>query len=938
MSSIALVSDHEDTLSRITVISKNLDEEGSVYGDVELTSLYIRLISEYEIATGNSGLDHVKIKEITVSADKERIGAYTELTFMPVVLGTDDSMKVIAVVSGENGTTETLDNAGPDTFKWNTENNVGKYEVLIAVMNKSDGSIIASKAKKFDILESFQVTSFTSNVTPKAYKIDSGKNIKIDVSAFTLANVDKELTAEVNITNKEDDLLFEDSKKISGGKDNKELNFEEIVYKPELKESTLLYVTTSIKLDGMTLKTKTSYIKAYVSEDENRIDVDYSISSNYVYPETKDLDVDFALSGKGLSENEKRKPIDIAVVLDDSGSMSQEDWMKSINAAETIVKYMQPEDRMEVRFFKSYKPVIKFTNDKEQLIRFLEKKKGNKPYAYTFTYAAINRTIKDFEDDDRDKVIYLFTDGTRSGGIDEKTVDEESIKSKNIRIFGVFLENETSLSKIDAATEMMEYLTTLGNGKSINASSNDEIEISVKELLGDIFTMAGKDVKLSMTLGTDVPFKDIDFSVAPDSTTTNDDGTTTITFERDYLSVGEDLNLNINYNLSNITAEDKITLMKDIKFTYTNDNDEMIDIDLDDIVVDVVGNISDVVPEDVKDEQEDNNDRTVVVTEQNDSNILSHNKPEKKETENKGRISGRVTVSDNVLYVGDKVRADVELVSDDSMSAGQVNTRIVLVDRNNESNVGSTDKVIELSNENKSENKIEIKTDSLYEGDYIAILMAEVNGEMTPLDATGVTLNEHRYELTVTAGNGGCVSEVSGDYKSGEAVTIKTSADDGFVFDRWESEDIRLENNQVNSSEIKIVMPDKAVNIKAIFAQKTENEIPDNMEQESNANIGNSDSNNNVSEVTTNKENENHNQTNLNTENKNESKEVVTVPNKKNDKVDKDSKVSNNSLLSPMTGDFVTRDNIKVMLLVQSIALIIICIALKKKEQKEKEV
>lgn len=936
MSSIALMTDDEDMLNRIAAISNKLSEDGSMYNDVELTSLYVSLINEYEIVTGNSGLNHVKIKGITVSADKERIGAYTEMTFVPDVLGIDDNMKVIAVVSGGNGYSETLDETKENTFIWNTENNIGKYEIIIAVIDRADGSVIAGKTKKFDILESFEVTSFTANVTPKAYKIDSGKNIKIDISAFTLANVDKEIMAEVNIRNKEGDLLFADSKEISGGKDNKELNFEEFVYKPELKESALLYVTVFIEVDGMTLKTKTSYIKAYVSEDENRIDVDYSVSSNYVYPETKDLDVDFVLSGKGLSENEKRKPIDIAVVLDDSGSMSREDWIKSINGAETIVKYMQPEDRMEVRFFKSNKPEIKFTNDKEQLIQILEKRKGDRPYSYTFTYAAINRTIKDFGDDDRDKVIYLFTDGTRSGLIDERTVDEESIKSKNIRIFGVFLENETSLSKIDAATEMMKYLTTLGNGKSINASSNDEIETSVKELLGDIFTMAGKDIKLSMTLGKDVPFKDISFDAAPDSAVKNDDGTTTITYEKNYLSVGEDLKLNLNYNLSNMTAEEKVNLIKDIKFTYTNDNDEIIRVDLEDIFVDIVGNISNVIPEKVREEDEGNNDKTVVMTEQNDSSILSHNKPELNETEDKDLISGSISVSNNVLYVGDKLTADVALVSDDSMGTSKVNTRIVLVDKNNESSAGSTDKIIELSNGNKSENKIEMKTDNLYEGDYIAILMAEVNGEMTPLDATGVTLNEHKYELTVTAGDGGCVSDVSGEYKSGEVVTVKASSEDGFVFDRWESEDIRLENNQVNSSEIKIVMPDKAVNIKAIFAQKTENTIPDNIEQESSADIGNPDPNNNVSNVIINKENKNNNQKNLITENRNESKEIATVPNKKNHKAENDSKVSNNSLLSPMTGDFVTRDNIKIMLLVQSVALIVICAALRNKEQKEK--
>ena len=43
------------------------------------------------------------------------------------------------------------------------------------------------------------------------------------------------------------------------------------------------------------------------------------------------------------------------------------------------------------------------------------------------------------------------------------------------------------------------------------------------------------------------------------------------------------------------------------------------------------------------------------------------------------------------------------------------------------------------------------------------------------------------------------------------------------------------------------------------------------------------------------------------------------------------------SILSPITGDFITRDSIRIMILIQCIALIIICVALKKNNRKEQE-
>lgn len=76
-----------------------------------------------------------------------------------------------------------------------------------------------------------------------------------------------------------------------------------------------------------------------------------------------------------------------------------------------------------------------------------------------------------------------------------------------------------------------------------------------RELLGDIFKMAGRNVKLSMTLENDIPFSKISFDNQPDEVIKNEDGTTTVIYNRNYLRVGEDWNLDIKYDISNMFFE-----------------------------------------------------------------------------------------------------------------------------------------------------------------------------------------------------------------------------------------------------------------------------------------------------------------------------------------------------------------------------------------------
>jgi hypothetical protein len=887
----------------------------------------------------------MKIKDVKIVADKERIGAYTRVRFNATVLGMKDDYKLIAVVSGNDGYVKILDEEEYGNFLWNTENNTGSFEVVISVIDKNDGSIVTSKTKNIKVYDTIDVTAVSLNVSPRAYKLGCGKTIKIATSAHILSNVKKEVTSEIIVKDEAGNILFIDNKKSIGGCENRELYFEEVSFKPEIENTTFLNVTVNIKADGKVLNTKTGVIKVYESEDENRIDIDYDVSSDYIYPNSDEVNVSFKLSGKGLSETVKRRPMDIVIILDNSTSMHKEDWNMAIDGAKIIVENMQPQDRVELRYITSDNPELQFSSDKEKILNELEKRKNKWLYGATPVYRALNNSVKDFTEEERDRAIYIFTDGVRDH--DDDTLNEQDLIDNKIKVYSVFMECNASASAVAKATEIMNHIADFTGGMALNVPTNDKIASCVTDLLGDLFKMAGKDVKLSMTVDKDIPIDNLTFETDPNEAVENEDGSTTISFDKKYISVSEDWELNLKYILSNLTFDEKLKLLTGIVFSYKDENDEKVEINLGDIVLDVVTDYSDEIPALANEEEnKDDEDKIVVIKESDGSKFLSHNKPEVTEKEQRELISGNIALSESEAFVGDEISAYVGVNKEES-DRKTVNTKVVLIDTKDSGSTKSFEQTVSVSDSDKSE--IAINTDNLYEGNYVAILMADINGEMTALDASGVTLNEHRYKFTVEQSDGGSVNIKTDNYKSGELINVKAIADEGYIFDRWVSDDIEIGNENVNKSEISFAMPAKAVNLKAIFVKKSsesglsneEDKQADiisnggktnNLPKKGNVSVGkksaNDDGDTKVTDIKTATRNKNRHSSN-NQYNINNNSKKKTNKSKAHQWAEKKTNVFN-KLTSPLTGDFTSRDIIRLVLLIQSIALIGICICLKK--------
>ncbi|MCR5629479.1 prenyltransferase/squalene oxidase repeat-containing protein [Eubacterium sp.] len=931
----ALLNNDDNSRNRIKEIKEKLASDGSLYEDVELTAMYISLVNDYLQMVNGKDVDSY-IKNIVLATEDGKIKAYTDILFKPVVVGLKEGMSISAVLYDEDGKSEVLENK-ENTFVYNTKNHLGKCHILVILIDEN-GEVISSKIKNFNIGEYFEISSLNVEVTPKAYKLGSKRKIEITPKAYVLANVDRKTSAYISVEDKDGNIIYSDEKELTCGKGDRSVSYDTSAFVPEVNEKGLLKVNVVIKEGNKSLINKSTYVKMFETEDENRIDIDYKTSEDFIEEDTKSVDVDFNLSGKGLSENIKRRPMDIIIILDDSGSMDGKDWNEAIDGAINIVSKMQPQDRVEFRFITKVRKEHNFSNDKEEVIKWIESKRNFFLWGGTPIYRNLNWCVEDFEDEERDKVIYLFSDGLRSG--DDKVLNEEGLKEKNVTIYSVLLESNVEARNLPKAIADMTYFADLTGGRFIGVENREDITKCVDDLVGDIFKMAGRDITVSMTLGKDIPYENIIFENEPDEVVDNEDGTKRVKFLKDYISVGEDFGFKISFDgLDEVEKAESINIIKDIKLEYLNENDERVERILDDIDLECVKKNRKV---DTEESEESILDEDVIKLSEDDKNLLSHNKEIDDDEENI-KLSGSVDFIDEKYFVDENIKAKIKMSLEGNKDIQNIDSSIILVNVNDENVKRETDKNISIDGNKTTSTDVEVNTNKLGEGDYIAVLVAKIDGTYQALDVANINLEEKRYNLYVETKKGGSVSIKNGLYKAGELIKIKAVADDDYVFDRWECEEGVLDNSQIYKSEIEIVMPKSDVTIKVIFAKKTN--IDQTVKKK----------NNSSNELAENNSNNDHRTDekiiNNNSKNKKSVKKDVVKDghrnsiNKKNDKHktvnknydeenDDDSKYQNDTNdSSPRTGDYMNKDLIRILLLIQSMSLIMVCLLLKKKEK-----
>lgn len=952
MITIALTEiDANRTLQRIEKAGKEIKQDGSLNQDECLTAMFVYAIDEYlTFVRDESVISGPQITGIAINSD-ENITAYTDIKVVPEIIGINDEKHEVSVCMGNASTAYVKGTETDDGYVINTKNmKPGEYYIVTMVTDKESGQVLAIKRKQVEISEGIKIFKSVLNYSPKAVSVNTKKEIKFKLKAEMGTNTDTDIDININVENQNGENVYKDNHSIEAGTNTKYIECNDFSFISQANTADLYTVTVRYKNKNMVIKTDRALIKVFDEENENRIDIKYEADKDEITDDDKYVNVKFDMQGIGLSENIKRRPMDIVIILDNSGSMRTEDWKNAEEGAKIIVNYMQPEDRALIRYVNRGNAETGFSNDKEYLNEVLSR--GVWLWGGTPIYSSINNSINDLKNSEyRDKVIYLFSDGERWG--DSPEINVKELKDLNITIYSVFLEANASEESRVEAKKTMQYIADISDGVALSAPTNDEIAECVAKLANDIFMVAGKNIELKMKLNKDINPDDIEFSNAPDEIIKNDDGTNTLLFKQGYLSVGQDNNMEMKVPVTGIADDEIINLMDEITLSYTNENDEKVELKLDPLTVKrkITTEIVETEPE-TKQSTEEAVDKKGIYA----KNVIP------KESDEQGKaIKGNVSVDNTDMETGDtaKISYVIENKGQEKengilkISAINIKNKNVTELENKETKIGQGEKITET---------IDTDTSLLGEGNFLIIYQFVTDDEVILMDEAGFKLTDHAYNFKIQCSDGGSVvSKFMETYKEGQTISLKAKADDGYIFAGWEC-DYGAFSDRYDKSTM-FTMPGNDVTVKAVFAKKKNMENHDNSISESvtKDNSGEKPGN----EITTQKavkkdgnsnvkgRSEKSEKNSASTKEKHEKNANISGKHKKeygkNDSIKKnsdgiktynvDENNQNNKEIksgSPVkTGDFETRKTIAALMIIQFISIIVIIFMAGKKEKEE---
>ena len=952
MITIALTEiDANRTLQRIEKAGKEIKQDGSLNQDECLTAMFVYAIDEYlTFVRDESVISGPQITGIAINSD-ENITAYTDIKVVPEIIGINDEKHEVSVCMGNASTAYVKGTETDDGYVINTKNmKPGEYYIVTMVTDKESGQVLSIKRKQVEISEGIKIFKSVLNYSPKAVSVNTKKEIKFKLKAEMGTNTDTDIDININVENQNGENVYKDNHSIEAGTNTKYIECNDFSFISQANTADLYTVTVRYKNKNMVIKTDRVLIKVFDEENENRIDIKYEADKDEITDDDKYVNVKFDMQGIGLSENIKRRPMDIVIILDNSGSMRTEDWKNAEEGAKIIVNYMQPEDRALIRYINKGNAITAFSNDKEYLNEVLNR--GVWLWGGTPIYGSINNSINDFKNsENRDKVIYLFSDGERSA--DSGTLNVKQITEQNITIYSVFLESNASESSRAEAKKTMQYIADISDGVALSAPTNDEIAECVAKLANDIFMVAGKNIELKMKLNKDINPDDIEFSNAADEIIKNDDGTNTLLFKTGYISVGQDNNMEMKMPVSVSGNEEIINLMDEITLSYTNENDEKVELKLDPLTIKrkITTEIVETEPE-TKQSTEEAVDKKGIYA----KNVIP------KESDEQGKaIKGNVSVDNTDMETGDTAKISYVIENKGQEKENGI-LKISAINIKNKNVTELENKEVEIGQGDKITETIDIDTSLLGEGNFLIIYQFVTDDEVILMDEAGFKLTDHAYNFKIQCTDGGSViSETNDAYKEGQSISLEAVADEGYIFAGWEC-DYGAFSDRYDKSTM-FTMPGNDVTVKAVFAKKKNMENHDNSISEyvTKDNSGEKPGN----EITTQKAVKKDGNSNVKSRSEKSEKNSATTKGKheknanisgkhkkgygKNDSIKKNSDCiktynvdennQNNKEIksgSPVkTGDFETRKTIAALMIIQFISIIVIIFMAGKKEKEE---
>lgn len=478
-----------------------------------------------------------------------------------------------------------------DFFYWNTTNSPpGSYSVIALVKDRDSGKIIASREQGFTIEPDFTLSEVTIETFPGTCRVDHPVNVEVNVGLINHSNQDGEAALEVAVLASDGSIVASANPVVLCSLDEHIITTIPLSFQPDVTAEQTYTITAHVSYgDSEVLETQGSF-EVLPPPPPTRIDAVQNLGRTYLCPGTDSAMVTFTLSGIGEPGAPQRDPIDLVMVIDNSGSMAWANqnydtsrpnrWDHAKEACKLIIGLLQDQDRGGLVVFAASATVKQhITADKE----LLETRIDQIPFPGGGTGIgwALQKSINLLDAEstpERDKIMFLISDGCESYLSDSSVVNQARIANKKgMKIYTIGLGN-------GADEDLLQEIAEATGALYAFSPTMEELDKIVREILGGILDTAGENVVFTTTIPAGpITVDTAAISPEPTSVTVNDDGSTTISWEYDRILMGEEINIPLALTGNNLLSDTIVLLTTGTVLTYTDLNQDQVVVPLDDL-------------------------------------------------------------------------------------------------------------------------------------------------------------------------------------------------------------------------------------------------------------------------------------------------------------------------------------------------------------------
>ena len=297
-----------------------------------------------------------------------------------------------------------------------------------------------------------------------------------------------------------------------------------------------LSVPNELTLDAVSGEISPSEESVYGDTETGKgVKVTYSSDKSSVAGNGDTVTIKYGLSGFGEADVAENA-VDLIIVVDESGSMSGSRMTNTKTAAKEIISQMKDNDRCAVVGF-TYSANVKqdLTSDNELLNSAVDRLYAN---GETAIYTGIDKALSIFNeqsDENRQKYIILLSDG--EDGAEARSLQSATTAgNSDVRIFSM---------KIGGGTLQMQNIAINSNGIYKNAPTTEDIGKIMSYFASEVFNVAGRNTTFKTTIKNASSVDISSITPEPSKVTANDDGSVTVEWNIDRVTIDEQKEISI---------------------------------------------------------------------------------------------------------------------------------------------------------------------------------------------------------------------------------------------------------------------------------------------------------------------------------------------------------------------------------------------------------